>query len=332
MRKHGVDLLGSLSLLASLLCWATVPLFLRSFIHEIDGWTANGVRYPLSALIWLGPLLYFHRQGYVKRVYLKWALLPSAINIAGQSLWAWSPYYLEPAMMTFLVRISSLSAILGSLLLFRDEARLFRSAFFWAGLGACLVGFLGLTFLGKEIPHGSTITGIILITICGVFWGYYGVTVRWAMEGVHVLISFPIICVYTSIGTFVLMLMFGEPSRLLDMHAHRLLLLALSAVIGIAVAHIFFYKAIERLGVSISTGCQLLSPFVTAMGSYYIFREILTLGQWSSGTILLAGCGLLLYAQQRLHVVVHRGHAKETAPGSGSPEAVSPKADPNNSG
>ncbi len=328
MRK-GFDLLGSLSLLASLLCWATVPLFLRSFIHEIDGWTANGVRYPLSALIWLGPLLYFHRKGFVRPVYLKRALLPAAINIIGQSLWAWSPYYLEPAMMTFLVRISSLSAILGTFVLFRDEAGLLRSAVFWTGLAACLVGFLGLTFLGKETPHGSTLTGVILITICGVFWGYYGVTVRWAMQGVHVLVSFPIICVYTSVGTLFLMLLFGEPSRLLDMQAHRLLLLALSAVIGIAVAHVFFYKSIERIGVAISTGAQLLSPFVTAVGSYYIFREILTFGQWVSGTIMLVGCGLLLYSQQRLRRHAHGSSEMQTAPEREFSEAVESESRPN---
>ena len=39
---------GSLYLLCSVLCWGMVPLFLRSFIQELDAWTANG--FPLSFL------------------------------------------------------------------------------------------------------------------------------------------------------------------------------------------------------------------------------------------------------------------------------------------
>ena len=296
------DLLGSGFAVASLTCWATVPLFLRSFIHEIDGWTANGVRYPFAALIWLGPLLYFYRKGRVESIYFRRALVPTAVNLAGQTLWAWAPYFLQPAMMAFLVRISSIFAVLGAFLVFRDEAKLGGSVAFWGGLVSCLLGFAGMTFLGREPPTGATLTGIIIILSCGVFWGWYGISVRWAMRGVDARVSFPIICIYTSVGTFALMLLLGEPTRLLEMRIDRLLLVALSSVVGIAMAHVFFYKAIERMGVAISTSCQLLSPFVTAVGSLFIFSEVLTLGQWGSGSILLAGCGLLLWSQRKLQL------------------------------
>ncbi|MFH1742221.1 MAG: hypothetical protein ABIH23_24720, partial [bacterium] len=92
------DFAGTGALLACLICWATVPLFLRSFVDEIDAWTANGFRYPLAALIWLGPLVYFYRKGRVDSIYFRRALVPTAFNLVAQTLWAWAPYFLEPAM------------------------------------------------------------------------------------------------------------------------------------------------------------------------------------------------------------------------------------------
>ncbi|HPA47221.1 MAG TPA: DMT family transporter [bacterium] len=295
------DATGSGAALGALLCWSTVPLFLRSFIHEIDAWTANGVRYPIAALFWLGPLLYFSRQGRVDGIYFRRALVPTVFNLAAQSLWAWSPYFLEPALMAFLAKVSGVFAVLCSFLVFRDESKLLGSGVFWTGLLFCFLGFLGMTFLGPEIPRGTTLVGIIIILFCGVFFSWYGIAVRWAMTGVDSRIAFAIISIYTSVGTVVLMALFGEPSRLFDMTQDRHVLLVVSALVGIAFAHVFFYIAIARIGVAITTGCQLLSPFLTAVGSFFIFHEVLTFGQWTSGAVLLAGCALLMWSQEKVH-------------------------------
>ncbi|MFH1741712.1 MAG: DMT family transporter, partial [bacterium] len=234
-------------------------------------------------------------------IYFRRALFPTAFNLVAQTLWAWAPYFLEPAIMAFLVKVSGVFAVLGSLFIFRDESKLLGSRFFWSGLAFCLLGFVGMAFLGHEIPSGSTLVGIVVIVSCGAFFAWYGVAVRWAMGGVDARISFGIISVYTSLGTIGLMFLFGEPGRMMDMSVNRMLVLALSAVLGIATAHVLFYIAIERIGVAISTGCQLLSPFGTAVGSFFIFHEVLTSGQWLSGSILLAGCGLLLWSQESVH-------------------------------
>ena len=295
------DAAGSGALLASLLCWATVPLFLRSFIHEMDAWTANGVRYPIAALFWLGPLLYFCRQGRVDGIYFRRALLPAVFSLATQSLWAWAPYFLEPAMMAFLSKVSSVFAVLCSFLVFPDESKLLGSGVFWTGLLLCLLGFLGMTFLGSTIPTGGALIGIVLLLFSGVFFAWYGIAVRWAMTGVDSRIAFAIISIYTSVGTIILMAFFGEPSRLLEMTPDRHVVLVLSALVGIAFAHVFFYIAIARIGVTITTGCQLLSPFLTAVGSFFIFHEVLTFGQWTSGAVLLAGCALLMWSQEKVH-------------------------------
>ena len=42
---------GVVTILLTLVGWSSIPLFLKHFTHLIDGWTANGWRYAISALI-----------------------------------------------------------------------------------------------------------------------------------------------------------------------------------------------------------------------------------------------------------------------------------------
>ncbi len=295
-----VQIQASLSLLVAILCWATIPLFLHSFRHEIDAWTANGVRYPFSMILWLGPLLYFYSRNRVPKNIWRLALVPSFVNLFGQTFFAMTPYYLEPALMMFLGRISILFAVGMSLILFIDERALVRSKIFWAGAIVCLGGFIGMNVLSESLYSSVTMTGLIILLCFAFFMAMYGVSVRYWMQGIDPWISFPVICIYTSIGLFIMMWMFGEPARLLDLSSGRLTVLAISAVIGIALGHTFYYYSLEHIGVSICAGVSLVTPFLTAIGSYFIFQEVLSFGQWVSGTLIFFGAMCLLSAQRHL--------------------------------
>ncbi|MEW6233816.1 MAG: DMT family transporter [Candidatus Omnitrophota bacterium] len=289
-----------LALAGAILGWSTVPLFLRSFIHEIDGWTANGVRYPIAGLFWLAPLIYFIRRGEVEKKYFLLAIPPALLNIGSQTLWAWSVYFMEPGKLIFLHRISLVFAILGSFLLFKDERPLIRSSYFWYGLILSVTGFAGMNLMKTGIPWANSWKGLAIVFTCAMLFGLYGVFVRFFMGGGKPWITFPIICLYTSAALFVMMLFLGEPRRIWDMQTPRLVLLVVSALTGIAIAHVCFYYAMQRLGVSISSSCQLINPFITSVCSYYFFGEKLTLGQWIFGLFLIAGASFLLIAQQHL--------------------------------
>ncbi len=292
---------ASLALAGAILCWSTVPLFLRSFIHEIDGWVANGVRYPFAALLWTVPLYYFMRKGHVKPVYFLYALLPTFVNVFAQTLWAWAPYFLEPGMMTFLGRFTMIFALLGAFILFPDERKLIYSHLFWLGVLIGTIGFVGINIAKGNLSEGGNWKGVLIMLSCTCFYGLYGVFVRYSMRRIKPWISFPIICIYTSIILFLLMFLFGEPERLLLMPVHRLGVVAISALIGIALGHVCFYYAIQNLGVSICNGCQFVIPFLTSTGSFFIFKETFTLNQLLFGLLLIIGAGLLLYAQTHLY-------------------------------
>lgn len=292
-----IHLKGTFYLLLAIACWGTVPLFLRSFIHEIDAWTANGFRYPFSALFWGIPFFFFWRRGKVDPRVYGLVIVPTLINLFSQSLWALAPYYLTPGLQMFFGQASVLFGIAASFLLFQDELQLIYSKAFWAGICLCILGFIGMNVLKGNFQGQLTGIGLAIILAQSFFMGLYGVSVRYYLRGIPPWISFAVICFYTSVGLVTLMLFLGEPSRLGTLSAGRWVVLCISSVIGIALAHVFFYHAIMHVGVSISNGVKLLMPFLTAIGSYFLFQEVFSLGQWLSGVLILLGAGMLLYSQ-----------------------------------
>lgn len=294
------DLVGTGAFITTILAWGIVPVFLRSFIHEIDGWTANGVRYGFSALLWMGPLVYWWRRGDIRPRHLR-AIVPIiAINVTAQVLWAWSPYYLEAGLLAFMVRVATLFSVTFSFILFPRERVLIRSVSFWCGLLVSVIGFVGMTFLGEEDPSGTTATGFIIILLCGLTFSMYAIAVRLLVADLRPHQAFSLICPATAIPLLIMMLSAGEYERVMDMTAWRFFLLLLSGFLGIAYAHVSYYVALERLGVAIGSSSNLITPIVTALLAYFALGETLEAGQWISGLLLLAGGGFLVYAQVHL--------------------------------
>ncbi|MBN1351236.1 DMT family transporter [candidate division KSB1 bacterium] len=298
-----INLTATLALLVSILCWSVVPLFLKYFTKHIDGWTANGYRYPFAALLYIPWLFIFFRKGNLTPDVWKQALLPASINLVGQSLWAWAPYFINPALQAFIVRLSVVWAVMGSFILFSDEQQLLKSKRFWSGILLAITGFLGIVLGGSKLPADSTLTGIIIIILCSVFWALYNLAVRRNMNSIDSRLAFGVISLYTAIGCLILMFILGTPSAIFHLPARVNFYLFLSAFIGIATAHVLFYVAMKRIGVAISTSVNLASPFITAILSYMIFNEILTGVQWGAGVLLASGAILLLWAQEKLKAI-----------------------------
>jgi drug/metabolite transporter (DMT)-like permease len=84
------------------------------------------------------------------------------------------------------------------------------------------------------------------------------------------------------------------------MSARNFTLLLVSAVIGIALGHVFYYMSIARLGVAVTTGVLQVHPFTVAVASYFVFGEVLSAPQWVSGSIAVVGALMMLGVQRRL--------------------------------
>ena len=72
------------------------------------------------------------------------------------------------------------------------------------------------------------------------------------------------------------------------------LILAVSAVSCITVAHVLYYVAIQEIGVALAQTLQLLCPLGALLLSGLIFHERLTRAQLISAAILLIGAFLAM--------------------------------------
>lgn len=298
---------GVLTVVLTLLGWSSVPLFISHFAKTLDLWTSNGWRYGFSALLWAPVILIGWRRGTLPPGIASAAVFPALFNALGQVAFAWSFYKIDPTTATFGLRLQIVFVAIGAYLMFPSERAVLRHPASWAGIVLVLGGIAGTIFLapGAASRIGDHTFGVVLAISGGLLFACYGLSVHRQMHGYHPVTAFAVISQYTSLVMVILMLGLGRRSGLEALDTSILPLpqfglLLLSAVIGIALGHVFYYISIARLGVAVSSGVIQLQPFCVALGQFALFGKQPTSGQIFCGLIAVTGAILLLGVQWRL--------------------------------
>lgn len=297
---------GLVMVVMTLIGWSSVPLFIKHFASHIDVWTSNGWRYGFSALLWLPVLIWGLRRNSLPSGIWKRALVPSVFNSIGQVAFAWAHYKIDPGLLTFALRTQIVFVAIGAAILFIPERRIIRSRGFIIGILLVLGGTMTTVALDDGFGQQATMFGIILALVSGICFAGYALSVRHYMHGTHPLVAFSVISQYTAAAMLGLMFAIGERQGLLvlAMPPPQIALLLLSAIIGIALGHVFYYASIGRLGVAVSSGVIQLQPVLVSAASVFLFPDAaLSSVQWGTGLIAVAGAGTILYMQHRLRAV-----------------------------
>ncbi len=273
---------------------------LRQLTGSIDAWTANGIRYPLAALLYWPILWAFYRTGQIGWRSIAACLVPAGLAFAAQVLWAWAPYYLPASAIGFFARLSLAWALLAAMLLFADERKLLSVFGFYAGLLLSIVGFVIMSVSKGFLDADVTPLGVAIISLCSVFFGLYAVTVRWFLRGIHALAAFGIVSNIVSLGTLTFMFLLGDLTDLAEMPVSDWILLCSSSVVGIAVGHVLMYTSVQRLGATIPSAIGTLTPFVTVFFAGIFLGESLSPLEWGGGLAMVIGALILLTKQQHV--------------------------------
>ena len=286
----------------TLVGWSSVPLFLRHFAQSIDAWTSNGWRYGFSALLWLPVVVIASRRGRLPAGIWRLALVPSALNAIGQVCFTWAHYKIDPGLLTFGMRVQIVFVAIGAYLLFPFERRLVRTPAFIFGVAMVLAGTAGAALMGDNPFARERLFGVTLAVGAGGFFAAYGLAVRHYMHGLNPVLAFAVISQYTAIIMVGLMVGVGKNfgAEALALSASEFSFLLFSAIVGIALGHVFYYTSIAKLGVATTVGVLQLQPFLVAISSLAIFSERLSATQWVGGLIAVGGALLMLRVQQRL--------------------------------
>ncbi len=301
-----------LTVVLTLVGWSSVPLFLRHFADVIDPWTSNGWRYGFSALVWLPVVLWAMARHRLPAGLWKAAIVPSIVNAMGQICFTYAHYVIDPGLLTFGLRSQLVFVAIGAWIMFPKERMVIRTRGYMMGALLLIAGMIGVLLLepgedglGSANVRGTAaahLLGVALAVGSGMLFAAYGLSVRKYMHGVNPVLAFAAICQYTAAALVLLMLILGERSGMtaLDLNAEQFTWLLVSALIGIAIGHVFYYISIARLGVAVSAGVLQLQPFLVAVGSMSLFNERLTAWQWVGGCVAVAGAMLMLSVQYQM--------------------------------
>jgi drug/metabolite transporter (DMT)-like permease len=293
----------------TLVGWSSVPLFIKHFSRSIDVWTSNGWRYGFSAMLWAPVLLWGLRWRSLPPGLWRAAVVPSLFNAAGQVCFAWAHYKIDPALLTFGLRVQIVFVTVAAALLFPAERRVIRSPLFIVGLVLVFGGTMATIALDERFGKGATAAGVTLAVLSGFFFACYAISVRHFMHGMNSLQAFAAISQYTAAVILGLMLAFAEPATWRGitlpglspalLPAGQVGLLLLSAVIGIALGHVFYYMSIARLGLAVTAGVVQLQPVLVGAASMWVFpnEPPLSAFQWLTGAVAIAGATLILGVQ-----------------------------------
>lgn len=285
-------------MLVALFFWAVVPLFLEHFTQRLDPWTANGARYFFAAAFWLPFVFRALRQMPPAQRQAAWraAAIPAATHCAAQVCFGIAPYYNNATLLNFGCRLSIPFTTLFGFWLLKSERPLARSRLFWSGLACAAGGFLLLFENGFGTESTSALGMGLLLGFAGA-WGLYVVFVRRNLADYPVHLAYGMVSLLTCLPLLALMLAWGDWPALFRLPPNQWLWLILSALIGLTLGHVFYYRAIQTLGPIASEGSLLLIPFQTAILAHVFLGERLTPTQWAAGATLILGCVLILRAK-----------------------------------
>jgi len=288
---------GYAAVFATVIIWSTPSLFMYYLNRYYDPWAQNFYRYFVACLAIAPLLIYRAHRGAPP---LDWravtmCLVPCLPNVVHQVTQVVALFYMGPGVYTIFARASVIFTALLALAFFPEERRVIRQWQFQVGTLLGLIGAFGVIWFqpGRETEH-MKLPGLFIAFTATFCWALYGVLIKRPSMLLGPTRSFGLVSLITSILLLPLTFAFGNISAPLHAGTQVNLVLIISAVTCITLAHVLYYVAIREIGVALAQTLQLLCPALALGLSAWIYGERLTQAQLWSAVVLLLGAFLAM--------------------------------------
>src|SRR5882762_4746495 len=286
---------GYVAVFATIAIWSLPSLFQYYLNRYYDPWSQNFYRYAVACIA-VTPFMFYRlrRRGprfdHRALVACFWPCLPNVVHQVTQVI---ALFYMGPGVYTIFTRASVIFTALLALAFFPEERRVIRQWQFQVGTLLGLIGAFGVIWFqpGRETEH-MKLPGLFIAFTATFCWALYGVLIKRPSMQLGPIRSFGLVSLITSILLLPLTFAFGKIGTPLHAGAQVNLILIVSAVTCITVAHVLYYVAIREIGVALAQTLQLLCPALALGLSAWIYGERLTHAQLWSAAILLLGAFL----------------------------------------
>jgi drug/metabolite transporter (DMT)-like permease len=282
---------GYAAVFATIGIWSMPSLFQFYLNRFYDPWSQNFYRYTVACLAILPFLIYRVSRGRerIDRAAIFACLWPCLPNVVHQVTQVMALFYMGPGVYAIFTRTSVIFTALLALAFFPEERHVIRQWQFLVGTFLGLTGAFGVIWFqpSRESAH-IPLTGIVIAFTATFCWALYGIFVKRPSARLGPIRSFGLISVITSTLLLPLTLLFGKIATPVHVTIEVNLVLIISAVTCITIAHVLYYIAIREIGVALAQTLQLLCPAGALALSAWIFHERLSSAQlWSAGVLLL---------------------------------------------
>src|SRR5436309_4759839 len=268
---------GYSAVFATVFIWSVPSLFMYYLNRYYDPWAQNFYRYSVACIAIAPLLLYQIRRGgpRIDMHAVKLCLLPCLPNVVHQVTQVMALYYIGHCVYTIVTRASVIFTALLALAFFPEERVVIRQWRFQLGTLLGLIGAFGVIWfqpnansLAAANPPGGghdrhvALTGLFIAFTATSCWALYSVLIKRPSAQLGSIRSFGLVSFITSALLLPLTLVFGKIGAPLQAGAHANLVLIISAVMCITLAHVLYYVAIHEIGVALSQTLQLLCPAI----------------------------------------------------------------------
>lgn len=285
------------ALFATVVIWSMPSLFQFYLNRYYDPWAQNFYRYAVACLAIAPLVLYRVSRGGPKIDMHAFAicLVPCLPNVVHQVTQVMALFYMGPGVYAIFTRTSVIFTALLALIFFPEERHVIRQWQFQIGTLLGLIGAFGVIWFqpGAQDRH-IALPGLFIAFTATFCWALYGIFVKRPSAELGSIRSFGIISFITSAFLLPLTFAFGKIDTPLHAGMHVNLILIISAVSCITLAHVLYYVAIQEIGVALAQTLQLLCPAGALALSVWIFGERLTAMQLWSAALLLLGAFLAM--------------------------------------
>jgi drug/metabolite transporter (DMT)-like permease len=290
---------GYAAVFTTVVIWSMPSLFQYYLVRYYEPWSQNLYRYSVAFLA-IAPfaLLNLRRRG--ARIDMRaigLCLVPCIPNVIHQVTQVVALFYIGPGAYSIFIRSSVIFTALLALAFFPEERPVIRQWQFQVGTLLGLIGAFGIiSFQSGNAGQQQHIAwpGVFIAFAASFCWALYGIFVKRPSALLGPIRSFALISFITSALLLPLTLLFGKIATPLQVGMHVNVILIISAVTCITLAHILYYIAIHEIGVALAQTLQLLCPIGAMALSAWIFHERLTIAQLWSAAILLLGAFLAM--------------------------------------
>src|SRR6266581_5758398 len=247
---------GYAAVFATVFIWSLPSLFMYYLNRFYDPWAQNFYRYSVACIA-IMPLVLWqarHVGSTIDMRAVRLCLLPCLPNVVHQVTQVMALFYIGPGVYTIFTRSSVIFTALLALAFFPEERFVIRQWQFQLGTLLGLIGAFGVIwFQANANSHDQHIAlpGLFIAFTATFCWALYGVLIKRPSAELGSIRSFGLISFITSALLFPLTMTFGRIDAPIHAGAQANLVLIISAVTCITLAHVLYYVAIREIGVAL---------------------------------------------------------------------------------